>query len=70
MTRESDFITVAGQLVREGAITRLSSSTAAGVSEMQYRVHFIDGGTLSLSEMEYRKLKKRFDPPTSRKKSA
>jgi hypothetical protein len=67
----SDFIAVAGQLVREDAITRLSSSTAAGVSEMQYSVHFIDGGALALSEIEYRKLKKRFDPTkSSRKKTA
>jgi hypothetical protein len=65
-----NFITVQGQLVREDAITRLSSATAAGVSETQYRVHFIDGGTLAVSGMEYRKLKKRFNPPTSRKKSA
>jgi hypothetical protein len=66
-----NFITVQDQLVREDAITRLSSSTAAGVSETQYRVHFIDGGTLAVSEIEYRKLKKRFEPPkSSRKKSA
>jgi hypothetical protein len=66
-----DFITVAGQLVREDAVTRLSSATAAGVSETQYRVHFIDGGTLAVSEIEYRKLKKRFDPTkSSRKKTA
>jgi hypothetical protein len=66
----SNFITVAGQLVREDAITRLSSATAAGVSDTQYRVHFIDGGTLALSEIEYRKLKKRFEPSKPRKKSA
>jgi hypothetical protein len=63
----SSFISVAGQLVREDAITRLSSATAAGVSETQYRVHFIDGGILAVSEIEYRKLKKRFDPPKGRK---
>jgi hypothetical protein len=66
----SNFITVQGQLVREDAITRLSSATAAGVSDTQYRVHFIDGGALALSEIEYRKLKKRFDPPKSGRKSA
>jgi hypothetical protein len=66
----SNFITVQDQLVREDAITRLSSSTAAGVSETQYRVHFIDGGTLAVSETLYRKLKKRFEPPKSGRKSA
>jgi hypothetical protein len=70
MSGASNFITVQGQLVREDAITRLSSSTAAGVSETQSRVHFIDGGTLAVSESEYRKLKKRFDPPKPGRKSA
>jgi hypothetical protein len=65
-----DFIDIQGQLVRESCITRLSSSTAAGVPTSRYHVHFIDGGALALSEVEYRKLKKRFDPPKPGRKSA
>ena len=64
------FIEVQGQLIREDAITRLSSATAAGVPTNQYYIHLIDGGLLALSEVEYRRLKKRFDPPSSGKKSA
>ena len=64
------FITVAGQLVREDAITRLSTDTAAGVSGTQCYVHFADGGVVSVSEIEFRKLRRRLEPPTSRKKSA
>jgi hypothetical protein len=70
MTRESDFITVAGQLVREDAVTRLSHNTAAGVHSPQFSVHFVDGGACALSEVEYRRLKKRFSPSTSGRKSA
>jgi hypothetical protein len=66
----SNFITVAGQIVREDAVTRLSSTSAAGVERPQHCVHFIDGGVATLSEVEYRRLKKRFEPPTSRKKTA
>jgi hypothetical protein len=66
----SNFITVQGQLVREDAITRLSYNSAAGVSGTQHYVHFIDGGVATLSEIEYRKLKKRFEPPKSGRKSA
>jgi hypothetical protein len=65
-----NFITVAGQLVREDSITRLSSNSAAGVEVPQHHVHIADGGVVLVSEVEYHKLKKRFDPPTSRKKSA
>lgn len=65
-----NFIEVQGHLVGEDAITRLSSATAAGVPTNQYYVHLVDGGLLALSEVEYRRLKKRFDPPSSGKKSA
>jgi hypothetical protein len=66
-----NFIKVAGQLVREDAITRLSSNPAAGAPAVQFFVHFVDGGSATLSEDEYRKLKKRLDPPkSSRKKPA
>jgi hypothetical protein len=71
MQHEKGLLTVAGQLVRENAVTRLSHNTAAGVSGMQYYVHFTDGGAATISEIEYRKLKKRFEEPTSsRKKTA
>jgi hypothetical protein len=66
----SNFIEVAGQIVREDAVTRLSSATAAGVEAVQYHVHFSDGGSAAISELEYRQLKKRFELPKSRKKSA
>jgi hypothetical protein len=63
----SNFITVAGQLVREDAVTRLSSTSAAGVERPQHYVHFIDGGAAAVSEVEYRRLKKRFEPASGRK---
>jgi hypothetical protein len=65
-----DFITVAGQLVREDAITRLSSNSAAGVEVPQHHVHIADGGVVLVSEVEYRKLKKRLEPTKSGRESA
>jgi len=63
------FITVADQLVREDAITRLSHNEVAGASATQYFVYFVDGGYATVSEVEYHSVKKRFDPPRSRGKS-
>jgi hypothetical protein len=70
MSGASNFIKVAGQIVREDAVTRLSSTSAAGVEVLQHYVHFIDGGTAAVSEVEYRRLVKRFASTKSGRKSA
>jgi hypothetical protein len=72
VSEASDFIEVGGQLIRESSITRLSSNSAAGVEIPRYHVHVSDGGVVSVSEVEYRRLKTRFEakPPKSRKKTA
>jgi hypothetical protein len=67
VSEANDFIEIQGQLVRKSFITRLSSSTAAGVPTSQYVIHLADGGTLAISEVEYRRLKKMFEPKTRRK---
>jgi hypothetical protein len=64
------FLEVAGQLVREDCITRLSHNPAAGVPAVQFFVHVVDGGIITVSEPEYHRLKKRLEPTNSRKKSA
>jgi len=55
-----NFIKVAGQIVREDAVTRLSCNATPGVDIPQHYVHFSDGGTAMVSEVEYRRLVKRF----------
>jgi hypothetical protein len=61
----SEFVTIAGQLVRESAVTRLSHGNTAGTPLTGYFVHFVDGGSVNVSETEYHALKKRFAPPAS-----
>ena len=65
-----DFLIIGNQLVRESAITRLSHNPAAGVPAVQFFVHVVDGGIVTVPESEYHRLKKRFESPNSRKKSA
>jgi hypothetical protein len=66
----SNFIEVQGQLVREDAITRLSTNSAAGVEVPQHYVHVVDGGVVAVSEIEFKRLKKRFEPPKPGRKTA
>jgi hypothetical protein len=70
VSEASDFIEVGGQLIRGSSITRFSSNSAAGVEIPRYHVHVSDGGVVSVSEVEYRKLKKRFEPPKPGGKTA
>ena len=66
----SNFIKVAGQIVREDAVTRLSSNPTAGTEVLQHYVHFIDGGAAAVSEVEYRRLVKRFTSIKNGRKTA
>ncbi len=64
------FIELAGQLVREDAIVRLSRTEIPGTPNVTHHyVYFVDGASASVSEAEYRSLEKRLrsKQPTERK---
>jgi len=62
------FTHVAGQLVRESAVTRLVRNEVAGVTATQHYVYFVDGGVVPVSQDEYESLRKKFEPSKSRGK--
>jgi hypothetical protein len=63
----TEFITVGNQLVRESAVVRLSYTPVAGVEVDQFFVHTVDGGTITVSETEFTRLRKQLGTPPYKK---
>ena len=64
------FIELAGQLVKTDAITRLSCGDMPMMDVPQHFVHLTDGGIITVSEKEYKAIKKglpKASPTTKRK---